>query len=561
MSADTDTDTIGASCSYHRIGDDARSSWPYLRRFIIASTAISVSAALIASKLLGGGGVTAATFRVEGANLQESDVVRSVNGWLNYTLRVEGGTWHLPYGQISFRTRLYNGGTPGPVLIASPGDRIRIVIDNRLESDDGMSVLPSQIGWRRANTTNLHLHGIHDDAYHDNTFARVKPGQSMVYQYQLEPRSGSTLLYYHPHADGAISLQAFGGMGGAVVIEDAVQEAALALPAVRTHVLMLMGLDFDPLSNGLPNKDYVTTQLNNGNTSNLSPQLYNPTGFTGRVLLVNGGLPLREDVMAGQWVRLKLVNAVIHSLGALLLGFDGSESEESTCGLVVLALDGVWLTEPRYVPSLLMPQGGRAEVLIGCSTAGVYTFGTLGKHKVLGSIMPDRSAVATLHVAGSKGSTTSMATLPDALPGPPVYYSDLRDAVVEKRDTIAFSTPTGGNVVNLRTYEPSTPMFHLKLGSIVEWYLEGIEDPGSYAKLHPYHQHMSHFQVIKVIADDKSVASLLATEGEWRDTIPLYGRASYVIRFVAPFEGMMTVHCHIQKHAEQGMMAIAKIER
>ena len=51
----------------------------------------------------------------------------------------------------------------------------------------------------------------------------------------------------------------------------------------------------------------------------------------------------------------------------------------------------------------------------------------------------------------------------------------------------------------------------------------------------------------------------LARVGDWRDTIPLYGNVAYVVRFVSPFAGLMMVHCHIQKHSEYGMMALAEV--
>ena len=37
------------------------------------------------------------------------------------------------------------------------------------------------------------------------------------------------------------------------------------------------------------------------------------------------------------------------------------------------------------------------------------------------------------------------------------------------------------------------------------------------------------------------------------------GNVRYTVRFVAPFEGLMMVHCHIQKHSEFGMMALARV--
>ena len=103
----------------------------------------------------------------------------------------------------------------------------------------------------------------------------------------------------------------------------------------------------------------------------------------------------------------------------------------------------------------------------------------------------------------------------------------------------------------------------------------GGEAPGTWLKVHPYHQHETAFQIVAMgarvagDADDDGDADgdaapahgLLGVVGDWRDTLPLYGGVNYTIRFVAPFEGLMTIHCHIQKHAELGMMALAAIER
>ena len=51
----------------------------------------------------------------------------------------------------------------------------------------------------------------------------------------------------------------------------------------------------------------------------------------------------------------------------------------------------------------------------------------------------------------------------------------------------------------------------------------------------------------------------LVAVGDWRDTLPLYGDVGFTIRFVAPFVGLMMVHCHIQKHSDNGMLALAQI--
>ena len=123
--------------------------------------------------------------------------IRSVDGWLNYTLTVEAAEWHLPKHNIRFQTRLYNSLLPSPILYARPGDRVRLLLRNAL-GPDVASPMNDALGrgFRQANTTNLHLHGIYDDAVHDDTFARVGPGQEKLYEYSLHPRSGTTLIYY-----------------------------------------------------------------------------------------------------------------------------------------------------------------------------------------------------------------------------------------------------------------------------------------------------------------------------------------------------------------------------
>ena len=266
----------------------------------------------------------------------EPTIVRSNGGVLDYTLRVDSGVWRLPHN-ISFRTRLYNGLAPSPVLWASPGDRVRLTVVNALGDD---APTTASIGYREANTTNLHLHGIRDSVEHDDTFARVRPGEQKVYDFRLDATSGTTLMLYHPHADGSTSLQSFGGMGGALVVEDAAQEDALSLPVVASRVALLQVLNFDPTA-----PDYVVAMLQNGGTSAMDCAVHNPSGFSGALLVVNGGDALDEVVPLGGWLRLKLVNAVTatHMGGSVELGFPPT----APCTVAALALDGVWLAAPR----------------------------------------------------------------------------------------------------------------------------------------------------------------------------------------------------------------------
>ena len=75
---------------------------------------------------------------------------------------------------------------------------------------------------RLANTTNLHLHGLHvspnGDA--DNIFRDAAPQTSLTYQYHIPADHPSGTYWYHPHFHGSSSLQLASGMRGALIVED-----------------------------------------------------------------------------------------------------------------------------------------------------------------------------------------------------------------------------------------------------------------------------------------------------------------------------------------------------
>jgi FtsP/CotA-like multicopper oxidase with cupredoxin domain len=90
----------------------------------------------------------------------------------------------------------YNGQTPGPTIEAVEGDRVRILVTNKL-----------------AEHTSIHWHGIFlpngMDGVGGLTQPHIKPGETYVYEFTL--RQHGTFMY-HPHADEMVQL-AVGMMG------------------------------------------------------------------------------------------------------------------------------------------------------------------------------------------------------------------------------------------------------------------------------------------------------------------------------------------------------------
>ena len=119
----------------------------------------------------------------------------------------------------------YNGSTPGPTIEAVEGDRVRILVTNRLPEH-----------------TTIHWHGIFlpngMDGVGGLTQPHIKPGETYVYEFTLR-QHGSFM--YHPHADEMV--QAAMGMMGMFIIHPKDPRE----PCVdRDFCFMLHAWDIDP---------------------------------------------------------------------------------------------------------------------------------------------------------------------------------------------------------------------------------------------------------------------------------------------------------------------------
>ena len=243
--------------------------------------------------------------------LQPAPVIESRDGRLVATLRVEVARRTVAHG-VSFVTRTYNGSVPGPTFVVRPGDNVSITLINGLEINGPFPGSDAPAGTARgANTTNLHIHGIFDSPQHDNTFVAVDPGARRTWHYSVDPRYSSSLLWYHPHFDGSSAMQLAGGMLGAFLVAHPAHEALFA--GWDTHLLLLQKLDLNRTD-----KDSIFHEAREAPT-NLPPQLNNPAGFSGTMLLSNEQLAPRVSLRAGTPARLRLVNAIADSEGLLCL--------------------------------------------------------------------------------------------------------------------------------------------------------------------------------------------------------------------------------------------------
>lgn len=131
----------------------------------------------------------------------------------------------------------YNGQTPGPVIEAVEGDRVRILVTNKLPEP-----------------TTVHWHGIILPNGMDGVYALtqpgIMPGETFVYEFTLV-QNGTYM--YHPHYDDINQIGL--GMMGFFIIHPKEDPA----PVDRDYLIMLMAWSVQP---GAMTPDVMTMDLN-----------------------------------------------------------------------------------------------------------------------------------------------------------------------------------------------------------------------------------------------------------------------------------------------------------
>ena len=174
------------------------------RREFLTYTGAGALAASIAPNALAESAATVSTGNQMSGN-QSHVPVRTLNGWtLPYKMKNGIKEFHLVAEEIEHEYAPgsiakcwgYNGTTPGPTLEAVEGDRVRILVTNRLKEH-----------------TTIHWHGIllpnGMDGVGGLTQPQIGPGETYAYEFTLK-QHGTHM--YHPHADEMVQM-AVGMMG------------------------------------------------------------------------------------------------------------------------------------------------------------------------------------------------------------------------------------------------------------------------------------------------------------------------------------------------------------
>ncbi|GAB2820821.1 multicopper oxidase family protein [Ferruginibacter profundus] len=373
--------------------------------------------------------------------------------------------------------------------------------------------------------TNIHWHGLKIPANMDgHPEAVINPGSGFNYQFAINQRAG--LCWYHPHPEGATARQAFQGLAGLFIINDA-EEAALNLPSGNYEIPLV-----------IQDKRLTASGIT-----------YNPSmgevmsGYMGETIVVNGEASPYTEV-ATRFYRLRILNGSNARIYNLALS--------NNADLMIIGNDGGLLKNPVAVKNILLAPGERLDVLL--NFAGLNT----GTDIFLESKMFDNAGSAQ----GRQGFkimkfkvtqiVNDVFTFPASLSSvnaiSPSSSSKTRNFVINAMQMSSGMNMTGIHKINDKIYDKNRIDENVSANATEIW----IFDNSQGEEPHPIHLHGVHFQVLE---RSGGRTQLIASESGWKDTVLVLPRE--VVKIIIPFStttGVFVFHCHNLEHEDDGMM-------
>ncbi len=402
----------------------------------------------------------------------------------------------------------------GPTLFINKGDTVHMNVRNYLND-----------------STTLHWHGMHLPAVMDGGPHQVIPPGTLWQPYWKVANNAAT-YWYHPHLHEMTQDQITKGIGGLIIVRDAVESA---LPLPRKY-----GIDDIPLV--LTDRDFTTA-----NQFSVVPY--------GDSSMVNGVLSPQYTIPA-QVVRLRILNAAIER--SYNLGFSDNRS------FYVITSDGGLLNAPVSLTRYLLHAGERIEILVNCSGQTGTSFNLKAYNSALtqtipgGDVFPNgpfANALAridfnVLHLNVGAQTSNPITAIPTALTTvntiPASTANITRNLTIS--DTTIAGIPGATFLLNHRLFNMNYNDYTVPLDNTEIW---EINNSGNFG--HPFHIHDVEFNILTV-----NGVSPDAAQAGWKDVVFVPSRS--IVRFIAKFDDYADIthpfmyHCHISLHEDEGMM-------
>jgi FtsP/CotA-like multicopper oxidase with cupredoxin domain len=441
---------------------------------------------------------------VTGAPGTEPAVLRSSAGKLSVNLVAEHT--HSTVGGRSAHVMTYNGTTPGPTLIAQPGDTITVNFTNKL-----------------GEPTNLHTHGLHVSpaGNSDNVFIEVQSGETVQYQYELGTDHPTGVYWYHPHHHGMAADQVFGGLYGALIVSE-----SSPIPATAERVLVVSDITLDAA----------------GSVASVS-EMDKMMGREGATILLNGQISPKYTSSPGATERWRIVNACTSRY--LNLSVPGGSA-------LILGMDSGQFAPPSPMTNITLAPGNRADLMVTVGSAPATLAYTTVVHRDMKGMGGTTTTytdypLATFNPVGTAAAAATGAIA--RIPGP-----NLRNVTVSAKRSFKLAMPAGMGgmgglngqfTINGKAFDMNTVNTTVSLGTVEEWTIMNTTTMD-----HPFHLHVWPMQVL--------TSGTTSFDGvHYRDVVNVPANSQAVVRVhFDKFAGQAVYHCHILDHEDFGMMGI-----
>ena len=391
----------------------------------------------------------------------------------------------------------YNGQVPGPTIRGKVGSTMTIGVINHLEEP-----------------TSIHWHGLRIDNEMDGvpgvTQDPIQPGKRFVYRLKL---SEAGTFWYHPHMNAGEQLER--GLKGVFIVE-----ATERLPWSQDLIWLLDDWRLQQDGTIYPRFNTRHDLMHDGRWGN--------------VVTVNGRWKPEVVVSPGERIRLRLINGA--NARVFLPTFEGLNAS-------VIAVDGRPVSSIVPLENFHLAPGNRIDLdlTIPADAAG-NTF------EVKDTFTRRAFPIAMIRVKNEKAVKTLVFEIPTA--GNYIPASLFENAGVAK--TWDLNAVRGGQYgigwsMNLKLW-PDADLGNLTIGQP-----QKIIFTNSSTRLHPMHIHGAFFRVLEINGNT-------AVEPFTRDTVLIGPNESITIGLVPEHDGVWLTHCHIQSHAEAGMMSTVTVQ-
>jgi FtsP/CotA-like multicopper oxidase with cupredoxin domain len=412
-------------------------------------------------------------------------------------LEAKEGYYQFPFFDTQTPVWSYNDQIPGPVIYGKEGTTLVIDFFNNLKE-------PSSIHW----------HGLRIDNAMDGvpgvTQDPVGPGENFIYRLKLEDAG---TFWYHPHFNSSEQLER--GLKGVFIVEEAQKQ-----PWSRDLIWLM--------DDWLLQKDgKIYPQFNTGRD-------LMHDGRWGNVPTINGKFRPEFTVKPGERIRLRLING--SNARIFSPHIEGLSAD-------VIAVDGKPVTQIFPIDSFVLSPGNRIDLDIVISEhAGGKIFA-----------VEDRFTREAFQLASIKVNQSKPVNSPKFSPPteenfiPAQMFENVKVAKIWDLNAIRGGKFGIGWTMNQKLW-PDADKVDYPLGVPRK-----ISFKNSSSRLHPMHIHGVFFRVLE--RNGKR-----AIEQFTRDTVLVGPRESVTIGFVPEHPGIWLTHCHIQEHAEAGMMTTIEVK-